>query len=65
VVAVKVVVEIGEITGMEEQMAVQVFGVNRNGEGLMIESHGYPKIFHPPLLQRHLFQKSIRKIMKK
>ena len=64
-VAVKAVVEIGEVTGMEELMAVQVFGVNRNGEELMIESHGYPKIFHHPPLQKHLFQKSIKKIIKK
>jgi hypothetical protein len=55
----------GETVVMEELMAVQVFGVNRNGGGLMIESHGYPKIFHHPPLQKHRFQKSIRKRIKR
>jgi hypothetical protein len=50
---------------MKESTAVQVLWVNRIGEGLMIESPGCPKMFHHPPLQRHLSQKSIRKIIKK
>jgi hypothetical protein len=55
----------GKTVVMEELMAVQVFGVNRNGGGLMIESPGHRRICLLPPLQTHLFQKSIRKIMKK
>jgi hypothetical protein len=55
----------GETVVMEELMAVQVLGLNRIWEGLMIESPGHRRICLLPPLQKHLFQKSIRKIIKK
>jgi hypothetical protein len=46
-----------KVPGREEERVGLILGVNMTGEALKTASHGYPRIFPRPLLQRHPVEK--------
>jgi hypothetical protein len=46
------VVRVVKVTGMEAERVGLILGLNTTEEALKTASHGYPSIFHRPLLRR-------------
>jgi len=49
--------KVAKVTGMEAERVGLILGVNTTGEALKTGSHGYPRIFPRPLLQKHPVEK--------